>query len=394
MGIILIGEPIITKFGTKVSRYIENGKMYKLIEFSQSNNRVANKKGLKKTLVTYGEGNKPEKINDTFERTVYLNSPKDSKVEVSHKQTQKSEIARYKYILDKKNAKMSKQSVIYKGYNLFIEKTKQKITKEYKDVLPVSLYEDIINRYGTEEKSIRKIVDEHVDLDEYSLNSHAQNRKLGSFKLTLRAIERKEQEFININQADPDTKKAIAMTNAWTSSNLRVDFRFATQKGCDWSILKAVWLKCLYPEKTIYPTDKLIDGYLVYQFKNAQKRNYYGANPINKYVHLEKLDNNSIRLLKGMYRYSRELDESYNGILKNPLYKILKDSVNIKEMKETIEELEQHYKNAFFKTFWVDSRRERFSKALNAEYAKFNMKADISDETLEKAMTEVIEVEK
>ena len=95
-----------------------------------------------------------------------------------------------------------------------------------------------------------------------------------------------------------------------------------------------------------------------------------------------------------MYRYSRELDESYNGILKNPLYKILKDSVNIKEMKETIEELEQHYKNAFFKTFWVDSRRERFSKALNAEYAKFNMKADISDETLEKAMTEVIEVEK
>ena len=41
----------------------------------------------------------------------------------------------------------------------------------------------------------------------------------------------------------------------------------------------------------------------------------------------------------------------------------------------------------------MDSRRERFSKALNAEYAKFNMKVDVSDETLEKAVTEVIGVE-
>lgn len=94
-----------------------------------------------------------------------------------------------------------------------------------------------------------------------------------------------------------------------------------------------------------------------------------------------------------MYRFSRELDEGDGRLLKNPLYKKLKESVNLQEMKETIEELEQHYKNAFFKTFWVDSRRERFSKALNTEYAKFNMKVDISDETLEKAMTEVIEVE-
>ena len=70
MNIIKIGEPITTGTGTKISKYIENGRLYKLIDFRHSTNRVAKEKGLVRTTVRYGNGNLPETCFDTFERKI------------------------------------------------------------------------------------------------------------------------------------------------------------------------------------------------------------------------------------------------------------------------------------------------------------------------------------
>ena len=71
MDIIKIGKPIVTKAGTIVTRYIENGRLYKSIDFATSKNKVAKEKSLVKTVVLYGESNKPESVFDTFERRIH-----------------------------------------------------------------------------------------------------------------------------------------------------------------------------------------------------------------------------------------------------------------------------------------------------------------------------------
>ncbi len=68
MNIIKIGEPIVTKMGTVVTRYVENGRLYKSIDFQKSANKVAKEKSLVKSVVLYGDMNKPEAVYDTFER--------------------------------------------------------------------------------------------------------------------------------------------------------------------------------------------------------------------------------------------------------------------------------------------------------------------------------------
>lgn len=75
MDIIKVGEPVVTKMGTVVSRYIENGRLYKSIDFQNSANKYAKQKGLVKTVVQYGEKNKPESVFDTFERKIKKIAP-------------------------------------------------------------------------------------------------------------------------------------------------------------------------------------------------------------------------------------------------------------------------------------------------------------------------------
>lgn len=76
MDIIKIGEPIITRMGTVVTRYVENGRLYKSIDFEKSANKYARQNGLVKTVVRYGERNKPETVYDTFERQIIRNTEK------------------------------------------------------------------------------------------------------------------------------------------------------------------------------------------------------------------------------------------------------------------------------------------------------------------------------
>ena len=383
MNIIKIGEPIITKLGTVVSRYVENGKMYKLIDFSKSANKVAKEKKLVKTLVTYGEGNKPAKIYDTFEHSL---TKKPTVQNPSKPQTQviSSNAEQNKTMLDAYKA--NKKSVLYKSYESYVADVKKDL-KKYKDIIPKELYDDIMKRYGTEEKSIIQILkDNSVDLSSISTtNAVGVKRYFGRF---ISSIEKKEKEFAQIRLADLGTKRSVVLTNAWTSSGLRRDLGNECAYGKPWSKLKEVWQKCIYPDKTPYTTDRLIDAYLVNAYKNGQ-RNFFGGNPLKRFAQEAKIDKSSIRLLKSMYKYSKDL-EDYKNILKNPLYQKAKASVNIEEMKKTIESLEEHYKNAFFKHFWTDERKSRFSKALTDEYAKFDEKVEIFNKIYEDIMREVL----
>lgn len=153
------------------------------------------------------------------------------------------------------------------------------------------------------------------------------------------------------------------MTETWTKSRLRADIGNETKFGKDWSIVRAVWQKTMFPETTFYPTDKLIDAYLLNLFKSG-KRQADIANPLTKYTTNPQMDKNKIMLLKRLYSRIKELD-SDKRILQSPAFTEFKAQFDIEGMSKTIEDIETHYKNAFFKRFWTDERKLRFTTALN-----------------------------
>ena len=380
MGIIAIGEPFVTKMGTVVKRYIENGRMYKSIDFSQSANRIAKEKGLVKKVVTYGEGNRPTNIADTFEKAeIKPIEQAETKAALSVTNPAKTKP------VTNAGRKTDKNSVIYMSYDSFVGAVKRNL-KKYKEILPKGLYEDIMERYGTQEKSIMQIIkDNSVDLSSIPTRDTFSPKKY-NFQKFVSTIEKKEQELADFRLLDKSQKLSVVYTNAWTRSHLRQDLSSECRRGKTWSILKEVWQKSIYPDKTPYTTDKLIDTYLILMFRNG-KKTFYGGNPLQKMETYAELDTQKIRTLKLMYAYIKEYKKNAH-VLINPEYAKLKSTVDLNAMAKTIESMEAHYKNAFLKHFWTDERKIRFSEALKKEYNKFDERVELSNDIYEAIMRE------
>ena len=207
------------------------------------------------------------------------------------------------------------------------------------------------------------------------------------FRTFIRFNELQAEHFRKLSTLDEHQINSAIMTQTWKSSRLRADLGNETAYKKDWSLVKPVWQKTMFPDQTFYPTDKLIDTYLLGLFKNG-KTELVNNNPISKYQETPFLDKTKIMLLKRLYKGSKDLELDKN-ILKSEKYKNFKSQFNTEEMKKSIEEIEEHYKNAFFKYFWTDERKLRFTNALhrNKELADKNIK--ISEDILVKAMDNV-----
>ena len=210
------------------------------------------------------------------------------------------------------------------------------------------------------------------------------NRDFMSF---IKNAEATAGEFAKLATMDKSEINSAIFTQTWRTSRLRADLGNVTQKGKDWSIVKAVWQKTMFPETTFYPTDKLIDTYLLSLFKSG-KRTADVSNPILKYLDTKYIDKKKVMLLKRLYKDSRTLEQD-DFILKSDAFKEFKAQFDIEGMTKSIEEIEEHYKNTFFKYFWTDDRKARFAKALNEnrEIAKANV--EVSDKLLTDAMNNV-----
>lgn len=403
MNIIKIGEPLTTRTGTKISKYIENGRLYKLIDFEHSTNRVAKEKGLKKTVVKYGEGNKPVEFTDTFERTTKLpvtkpaekDIPKVAEPQTPQKTAETANGAEKEIFGDDKLLRESfsdrnRGTLLYSSYDSFVGGIKKGLER-YKDVIPEGLYKDINERYGTEERSIMNIIQAHgVDLDKVPTVTSEGKKRL--FKHFIKATVNSENKLAEVGKAAEEEQNAIIYANAWTRSLLRQDFIFETAKNKNnpWSLIPSVWEKHSHPEETEYPTSKLIDSYLVQIYKNG-RRSLNGENPIAKVEKETDIMETKTGLLKRLYRLSDQLYME-ETVLRNPAYKELKKSADLEGMTKTIENIEDEYQNAFFEHFWTDERKARFSDALDEENLKFGRKVEISKDickaTMDKVMAE------
>ena len=239
MNIIKIGEPITTGTGTKISKYIENGRLYKLIDFEHSTNRAAKEKGLIKTVVKYGEGNKPVEYTDTFERTTKLPvtkptekaTPKVAEAQPPQNTATKveetaeavngaeKEVFGDEKLLHESYSDRNRGSLLYSSYDSFVSGIKKGLER-YKEVIPEGLYKDINERYGTEERSIMNIIQEHgVDLDKIPTVTSDGKKRL--FKQFIKATANSENLLATAKDANPEERTALIYANAWTRSWLR-----------------------------------------------------------------------------------------------------------------------------------------------------------------------------
>lgn len=408
MNIIKIGEPITTGTGTKISKYIENGRLYKLIDFRHSTNRVAKEKGLVRTTVRYGNGNLPETCFDTFERKIEHGVKKTvTKPEITPQipvkpaetpvpqvtktpapQAAKAEKTAAKRVtIDVKplqNDKLfydsygdkNRAGVVYQSYDSFVRSVKKGLER-YKEVLPRKLYDSINKQYGVKEKSITKIIEDNGVVPE-EIPDIIEGTHRWSFKRFVKSTVNSENKLAEIKDSSPEVKTAIIYSNAWTRSGLRTDLGNEANKtsGNPWNILHTVWHKSIYPERTKHPTSKMIDSYLVQVYKN-KRRCYNGENPIAKIEQGTDILGTKTQFLKRLYRMTEQLDQ-HDPVLRNPEYKALKKSTDIEGMTKSIENIEREYKETFFEQFWTDERKVRFSDALDEENRKFGEKVKIS----------------
>ena len=208
-----------------------------------------------------------------------------------------------------------------------------------------------------------------------------------AFRVFIKSSERNAQEYKALSNLDTHEINSAIMTRTWRTSQLRRDLGNETAYKKDWSLIKPVWQKTMFPETTFYPTEKLIDAYLVGLFKNG-KTTGNKPNPIEKYLETPNMDKTKIMLLKRLYKASKDLDmDKY--LLQSDRFKEFKAQFNIEEMKKSIESIEEHYKNAFFKRFWTDERKMRFTEALHQNRELANRNIEVSDKILSDAMDSV-----
>lgn len=207
------------------------------------------------------------------------------------------------------------------------------------------------------------------------------------FRRFMKSVEEEANKFKNLSKLESSEINSAVFSQTWKSSLLRKDLGQATAYTKDWSIAKAVWQKSMYPETTFYPTDKMIDVYLLMMYKNG-KRTLSTPNPILKYSETPFMDKTKISLLKRLYKSIKLLEDDKN-ILNSQGYKEFKAQFDENGMKESIEKIENHYKNTFFKYFWTDERKMRFKKALHENRELANQNVEISDNILNKAMENV-----
>lgn len=207
------------------------------------------------------------------------------------------------------------------------------------------------------------------------------------FRAFIKSSEAQAKNFQNLKDLSKHEISSAVMTETWKTSGLRRDLGNETAYKKDWSLVKSVWHKTMFPETTHYPTEKLIDVYLLSMFKNG-KVNGTNSNPIAKYLETPYMDKTKIMLLKRLYKSVKDLNAD-KAILNSDRYKAFKATMNTGEMAKSLESIEEHYKNAFFKRFWTDDRIQRFTVALNQNRELASQNLEISDKILLNAMDSV-----
>ena len=205
-------------------------------------------------------------------------------------------------------------------------------------------------------------------------------------KKMLKNAEIKAEEFKSIAQLDKSIITSAVYTKSWKTSMLKTELGILAKKDGD--IFRAVWQKTMFPESSIYPTEKLVDNYLVNLYKTGI-RSISNTNPISRFMKDSEMTKDKKMLLQRLYKLTRQSNGD-NHILNSQVFQEFKKNFDIEAMTKDIEALEVHYKNYFFKSFWTDFRKKIFSDALSKNFETAKTNIELTDDILIEAMEVIL----
>ena len=176
----------------------------------------------------------------------------------------------------------------------------------------------------------------------------------------------------------------LVKKNASKKSRVWAEYIGVTNKY--WTRTRAIMHKLHNPDTTYYQTDKLVDGYLFNLYKN--NTTFSESNPLSKYVDGNAFNSEKKSALENIYRMYKN---NYEAEINSPEFQEFKKQYDVEGMKESLTQLEKHYKNTFFNWFYTPERKAKYSKAVDESYNMILEKLQLCDKAKE---IELVDVQK
>ena len=208
------------------------------------------------------------------------------------------------------------------------------------------------------------------------------------FKSAISTIDNEAKGYKSIPELKCEIDSAI-MNKAWTSSGLRMDIANETKFGKGWTNIKNILYKRKGVANYMNSSDEMINRFLLNRFK-TNNRVVTEENPFLKYENLETDVTERVKRFVNSRYYTKDLPYSDKAIIESKEFQEFKSKFDIEGMKASIEKVEEHYLNIFFKMFWTDSRKARLSNALKEAYGTVQKNIEVRDSMLMQALNEVV----
>ena len=252
-----------------------------------------------------------------------------------------------------------------------------------------------LKQYYLEGKSMQNIVPETVKgrvMSPGIINGkgfHISNPSLANFRTAISTIERDAGEYKAISRLSSGEINSAVMKRTWAISALKADMANETKFGKGWTNVKNILIKRKGIENDISSSEEMINRYLLNRFK-ANNRTVTEKNPFLKFENPETDRTDKIkRFVNSMYHVNAKT-MSDRMILKSEEFQKFKSEFDIEGMKESIANIEDQYINIFFKRFWTDERKGRFTAALRKAGSTVQENIKISDSILMQALSESV----
>ncbi len=180
------------------------------------------------------------------------------------------------------------------------------------------------------------------------------------------------ESFRAIDTIDDRTLEFLIRRNASKESRIWAEYMGITNKY--WHQVRAIAHKQKHPLTSYYQTDKLVNGYLFYLYKN-QDKNVQSKNPIEQYADGKPFNKEKKAFLENIYYMHKN---NYNPLINGEKFIEFKKNFDIEAMEKSLTQLERHYKNTFSNWFMTSERRKRYEEALDNSYRLVFEKMDIS----------------
>lgn len=170
-----------------------------------------------------------------------------------------------------------------------------------------------------------------------------------------------EEKLVDIEGLSIDERRSLAVTEAWKTSGLKRPL--GNLRSARWPLAKLIAQKQNNPNGK-YSTENLVNAYFSHFSPKTKSGNPIGE----KWQNAPAMNNSKKMFLSALYKIIYDKNWEVEPLIGTPGY----EDYGIKEIAQSVENLENHYLKSFMHEFWsIPGRKKDFSEALKEAYKKY-----------------------